>query len=79
MNILDDALGQALTSYKFVNESGREIDPGKCTNREFIESFLVWEQITPSETDKLIESRQELQKKLDYRRPRASKRRAPKK
>lgn len=79
LNILDDALGQALTSYKFVNESGREIDPGKCTNREFIESFLVWEQITPSETDKLIESRQELQKKLDYRRPRASKRRAPKK
>jgi len=76
INILDDALGQALTSYKFVNESGRELDPVKCTNREFIESFLVWEQISHSETDALLESRQELQKKLDYRRPRASKRRA---
>ena len=63
LNILDDALGQALTSYKFVNESGRELDPVKCTNREFIESFLLWEQITPSETDALLESKQEQKKK----------------
>ena len=79
LKILNDALGLALKSYKFVDSEGKELDLEKCSNEEWINSSLVWEQLTPSETDKLIESRQELQKKLDYRRPRASKRRAPKK
>lgn len=77
LNILADAIdGKVLTSYKFTDLTGRELDPVNCTNKEFIESFLLWEQATPSETDALLESRQELQKKLDYRRPKASKRRA---
>ena len=79
LKILNDSLGLALRSYKFVNPEGKEIDLDKCSNEEWIDSSLVWEQLTPSETDRLIESKRELQRKLENRRPRASKRRASQK
>ena len=79
LKILDDSKGLALRSYKFVDSEGKEIDVDKCSNEEWINSNLVWEQLIPSETTALIGAKQELQRKLENRRPRASKRRASQK
>ncbi|MBO7302907.1 MAG: hypothetical protein J6U68_01835 [Clostridia bacterium] len=79
LKILDDSKGLALRSYKFVDSEGKELDLDKCSNEEWINSNLVWEQLIPSETTALIGAKQELQRKLENRRPRASKRRASKK
>lgn len=57
VGVLRNAVGNALTSFSFML-NGKELDLDSCSNKEWIESTLVWGQLVPSETTELLESRE---------------------
>lgn len=57
VGVLQNAIGNALTSFSFML-NGKELDLDSCSNREWLDSTLVWGQLAPSETTELLESKE---------------------